>query len=284
MKEIELALSQGKVAGLQWGDDDKPLIIALHGWLDNAASFHRLGPLLGEHYRFVAVDLPGHGHSDYLQPGAAYYIWESLDALYDICQCFAGQDIHLLGHSMGGVMAGLYSATFPQQIKSLILIDSMGPITTSAKQAPEQLAKGILEHRKPAPVLKVFRCLQDAIDARVKASQTLQGEEIAPVVERNLIAAEGGLCWRTDPRLRRASKVRFTEDQVEAFWSNIKIPVCGVVAERGIIPSQWLQARGALIDKLTVNRVAGHHHLHCQKEGAETSANLIHEFLKALEL
>lgn len=279
MKEIELALSQGKVTGIQWGDDDKPLLLALHGWLDNAASFHRLAPLLANDFRIVAIDLPGHGHSDYLPAGACYYIWESLDALYDVCQCFSGRDIFLLGHSMGGVMAGLYCATFPEQIKKLVLLDSMGPMITPPQQAPEQLAKGILEHRKPPSMLKVFKDQSAAVAARLKSSQTLSADEISPVVARNLIATEGGYCWRTDSRLRRASKVRLTEDQVASFWGNIHLPVCALVAEQGIIPAQWLQQRGALLSDLTLHKVPGHHHFHCQQEGAEKSASIINQFL-----
>jgi len=279
MKEIELAISQGKITGIQWGEDDKPLILALHGWLDNAASFHRLGPLLAEHYRLVAIDMPGHGHSDYLPPGASYYIWESLDALYDVCQCFGGKDIQLLGHSMGGVMAGLYAATFPEQINKLILIDSMGPLSTPPEQSPQQLAKGILEHRKPSSTLRVFSDEAAAVAARLKSSQTLAEDEIGPVVRRNLIVTEGGFCWRTDSRLRRASKVRLTEDQVSAFWKNIKAPVCALIAEQGIIPAQWLNERSALLADLTMDKVSGHHHFHCQQQGAADSAQLIHQFL-----
>ena len=46
------------------GQQGKPLLIALHGWLDNGASFLPLAPYLAD-FHLVCVDLPGHGHSDH---------------------------------------------------------------------------------------------------------------------------------------------------------------------------------------------------------------------------
>ena len=51
------------VASKTHGDPQNPWVIALHGWLDNAASFNALAPLLKDVY-VIALDLPGHGHSD----------------------------------------------------------------------------------------------------------------------------------------------------------------------------------------------------------------------------
>ena len=51
-----------KLAGLSWGDPSNRPLLALHGWLDNAASFSQLAPLLTDFY-VVAVDLTGHGQS-----------------------------------------------------------------------------------------------------------------------------------------------------------------------------------------------------------------------------
>ena len=62
MKEISLDTARGPIVGLRSGDPDGPKLLALHGWLDNAASFVPLMPELAR-YDFVALDLPGHGAS-----------------------------------------------------------------------------------------------------------------------------------------------------------------------------------------------------------------------------
>ncbi|WP_345917322.1 alpha/beta fold hydrolase [Cobetia crustatorum] len=81
-----LAPARGEVASLA----RPPTWLALHGWLDNAASFSRLAPLLCARLgiRIVAIDMVGHGHSSPQGPEGDYAVWdychdvvEALDAL-----------------------------------------------------------------------------------------------------------------------------------------------------------------------------------------------------------
>ena len=57
---ITLTLDNQTIGAIAYGDSSKPLIIALHGWLDNAASFIELAALLNQYY-IIALDFPGHG-------------------------------------------------------------------------------------------------------------------------------------------------------------------------------------------------------------------------------
>ena len=63
--------------GIEWGNPEGPLIIALHGWLDNALSFSVLAPHLAQ-FRLVALDLSGQGHSDHRSADATYHIWDDV--------------------------------------------------------------------------------------------------------------------------------------------------------------------------------------------------------------
>ncbi len=68
-RELSLELPHLRLAAQAWGDPQLPRLLALHGWLDNAASFDRLAPLLCGHFHIVAIDLPGHGRSGHRPPG-----------------------------------------------------------------------------------------------------------------------------------------------------------------------------------------------------------------------
>ena len=68
-RELTLDLPHLRLAARAWGDPSLPPLLALHGWLDNAASFDRLAPLLCEHFHIVALDLPGHGRSGHRPAG-----------------------------------------------------------------------------------------------------------------------------------------------------------------------------------------------------------------------
>ena len=61
-RDVRLLLPNLSLAARDWGPAAAPPVLALHGWLDNAASFDRLAPLL-DGLRIVALDLPGHGRS-----------------------------------------------------------------------------------------------------------------------------------------------------------------------------------------------------------------------------
>jgi pimeloyl-ACP methyl ester carboxylesterase len=65
----------GRLAGLAWRCPDAPRVLALHGWLDNAASFI---PLALPKLDLVALDLPGHGHSVHRHPSARYHFVDYL--------------------------------------------------------------------------------------------------------------------------------------------------------------------------------------------------------------
>mgnify|MGYP006388282055 CR=1 FL=1 len=60
-----------QLAGLSWGEPGEKPLLALHGWLDNAASFIPLLPLL-EKYHVVALDFAGHGGSEHRAAGYDY--------------------------------------------------------------------------------------------------------------------------------------------------------------------------------------------------------------------
>ena len=57
-------------------------MLALHGYLDNCATFERLFRLMPlDKFRFIAMDLPGHGMSDHIPPGMNYTMTDGLHVL-----------------------------------------------------------------------------------------------------------------------------------------------------------------------------------------------------------
>src|SRR5688500_18042292 len=96
----------GAVAGLRNGREGAPRVLALHGWLDNAASFVPLAPYLDD-VDLVAIDLPGHGRSAHLPPGADYSFAGALHSVLDAADALGWDTFALLGHSMGAGIGSL---------------------------------------------------------------------------------------------------------------------------------------------------------------------------------
>ena len=68
LAEIRLPGGRGGLAALRGGDPQGPKLLALHGWLDNAASFAPMAAHLAA-FDLVALDLPGHGASSHRAEG-----------------------------------------------------------------------------------------------------------------------------------------------------------------------------------------------------------------------
>jgi pimeloyl-ACP methyl ester carboxylesterase len=136
-EDILLDTRQGRLAGLGWRVEYAPRVLCLHGWLDNAASFSPLAPLLDRLDR-VALDLPGHGYSEHRHFSTRYHFVDYLFNVDAALDTLGWEDCHLVGHSLGAAIAAVYGAGAPERVRSLVLLDSMGPISVTPEGAAPQ--------------------------------------------------------------------------------------------------------------------------------------------------
>lgn len=253
------------LAGLQWqqsGADGIP-VLCLHGWLDNAASFQLMAPLLCASRAVTSVDLPGHGYSDHRPEGYGYTLLDYVQDLADLVDRI-GQPVHIVAHSLGGIVSSLFAATRPEHLQSLTLIDSLGPYVARAEDFPERLGRGLakaLAHgRKPMPVYESVEAAEKAREGGVLPLSSLAARQL---VSRNLRPVDGGWTWRTDSQLRLHSLSALTEEQVLANLSAIAVPVLLLQAEDGLVKSDdRYRRRIAAVKRIEHRRVPGTHHLH----------------------
>lgn len=265
-REIELALPHLRLAARAWGDPALPPLLALHGWLDNAASFDRLAPLLCEHFHIVAIDLPGHGRSDWRAPGAWYHFVDAPGDVLAAADMLGWRKFSLLGHSLGGAIASMFAALLPDRIARLLLIEALGPISGAAEHALAQWQRALTERQRYAEKnLRVFRTPDEAIVARVQAN-ALSREAAAILVGRGLKPVRGGFNWSTDPRLTLASPLRLTEDKVLAILAGIRAPTVLIAAqpEAPYMQRDVMLRRIAQIENIAVHQMPGSHHLHLE--------------------
>lgn len=263
MWERVVTLHDGRrIALLDNDQQGKPLLVALHGWLDNSASFLPLAPFLGE-FHLVCVDLPGHGRSDHKSTPYVFVDW--LDDLYQLSQAAGWQRFMLLGHSLGALIASAYAGVFPEQVARLIMLEGLGPLSQPDELVPEQLRRAILNRsRTRERVSAGFASIDEAIGARCKVA------DISPaaarfICERQLIARDGRWHWRSDPRLRDLSPLRMSEGQAQALIQAIVCPVLFIRGEQGFaaLLEQW-QLRAGAFRQIEMAVVAGNHHFHME--------------------
>ena len=262
--ELHVETSLGELAALQWGRPDALPLLALHGWLDNAASFTRLSPLLAAHRRVIALDLPGHGHSAHLPHNARrYHIVDQVDHVLDAADALGLGQFDLLGHSLGAGIASLIAAAAPKRIRKLTLIEGLGPLADDGSQTLSRWRNAYAQHTKARRKPRVFASIDDAVAARVAAGG-LTADEARPIVARNLQKVAGGYVWRSDPRLRLATPLRIEEVQLRRLLTGIEVPTLLLLAEPATpyLPTTLMDARAACVADIHVERRNGPHHLH----------------------
>ena len=262
MQELRFELAHLSLSGLAMGSPDKPLILALHGWLDNAASFVPLSAYLDDYY-VVAIDLAGHGHSAHRAAGNHYHQVDFVQDLHELVESQGWQRFILLGHSMGGIIASLYASCFSEKISHLITIEAFGPLTQDADTSARQLRESIESRLKVnRSVARHPTSLAQTIDARIKAGD-ISREAATLLVERNVGQQDGQYYFKTDRRLRTVSSLRFTLPQAEAFMRHIRCPVLVIIGDKGFISlREALTERRSWLAHLNTAECAGHHHLH----------------------
>ncbi|AHY43254.1 alpha/beta hydrolase [Stutzerimonas decontaminans] len=277
-EEVRLSLPHLDVAAHIYGPDDGKPVLALHGWLDNAATFSRLAPRL-EGLRIVALDLPGHGHSEHRPAGAAYNIWDYAHDVLQVAEQFGWQRFSLLGHSMGAIVSVLLAGALPERIERLALIDGVIPYTGEAYSAPQKLGAALEallavdDKRKP-----VYATFDQAVQARMKGVGAVSREAAELLAQRGLMPVPGGYTWRTDARLMLPSAMRLTRAHALAFVARVTCSASLVLAEQGLMNQPELME---LVDGLPfdVQRLPGGHHLHLDDEaGAEAVAEVFNAF------
>jgi len=267
MREITLDTARGKVTALQSGNPDGEKILCLHGWLDNAASFIPLMPLL-ENYDVVALDMPGHGGSQHRLPGYDYVFVDWIHDVLDVLDSLGWQKAHLLGHSMGGAIATIVAASAPERVDKLLLIEALGPISGIAEEAGQRLRQAVaarryLDNDKAA---RVIPDLETAVSARLAASNMTR-DAARLIVQRNLQEVKGGFVWRSDPRMMLPTHVRTDESFIRSWIRAIEAQTLVIAADPA--PAYFTpEQRDARLAELKNGRavvIPGGHHLHMEK-------------------
>ena len=108
-----------QVSGLRWGDAS-PELVLVHGGAQNAHTFDTVA--LAMQRPLVAIDLPGHGHSDASPAGSAAFRSHANDVATALSQVTT-PPLPIVGMSLGGLTAIVLAATRPDLVSSLVLID-----------------------------------------------------------------------------------------------------------------------------------------------------------------
>ena len=261
-REITIDLGHHRLQGLEWGPAEGFPVLAIHGWLDNAASFAGLAPMLKD-FRVTALDLSGHGRSEHRPEKHSHYFVDWVPEILEAADVLGYERFVLVGHSMGVGISSLVPSAAPGRVARLVFLEGAGPLTTPPEEAPILLRRALEDERRVATsTARVHQDLASAVAARCQGTD-LDPTSVRDLVERSVESTDGGVRFTFDPRLKTRSRWRFTEEQVLAFLAAIDCPVLAVRAASGWpIPEEQMTMRLDAIPDVTRIEVEGGHHVH----------------------
>jgi pimeloyl-ACP methyl ester carboxylesterase len=273
VRDITLQAGSLRLAARVWGEEGGQRVLALHGWLDNAASFVPLAAEL-DGIQLVALELAGHGHSAHRPPGSAYHFVDNIPDVLAAADALGWERFTLLGHSLGAGVASFTAAAAPGRIEQLLLIEGLGPLSGVPADEAHRLQRYLRQHvsqgkrrRRRYPSLEAAAAQRAAKGGLSSAAARLlagRGTEV-----------QGGeeVSWRHDPRLIFTSPHYYTEEQVLAVLQAVEVPTVLVMAEEGLLQRRPTTAgRCAALANLKVVHLPGGHHLHMENPAAVAAA------------
>lgn len=265
-----------------WGPDDGMPILAMHGWLDNAATFDLLAPLLPD-YRIVSVDFPGHGFSDHLPACGIYHHSDRVIQMFQVADALGWEKFSILGHSMGGIIGAFMASIFPERIEKIVAIDASPFLSVYTTNIIEACRRYYQESKKNPIHHTVYLNHDEAAIRRVAINPKFQIR-----LESALILTKGGVkgvpsgySWTFDLKLLLPNFMSIDEAAITDAMQKITAPFCLIVAETGILKSDDdYQKKLKAIATLEIHECPGGHHLHLDEP--QGMAKVLNQFLARL--
>jgi pimeloyl-ACP methyl ester carboxylesterase len=256
-----------------------PAVLFLHGWLDHSHGFDLVAQHLPDTWRLVLLDFRGMGRSAHLPRGAHYAFTDYLVDVEATLRAVGLEAAHLVGHSLGGIVATAYAAARPSRVLGLTLIESLGPTGGGPEVALTRL-RGFLDDLERPPRRKRYPSVEAAA-ARLRENNSSLPEDVALHLARHgTEPLEDGVVFRFDPAHRRRFGFGYDEAQWLALSEAVRCPVQLLLGSDGFrLEEAQAQARLAALRPTRPPLVLpGGHHVHLEQP--EAVARAVVEFLR----
>lgn len=215
VRRESVALDDGRqLSALVWGTGPAELVL-LHGGGQNAHTWDTVAMALGT--ALVAIDLPGHGHSDERRPGAGEY-----DAANDVAvviRALAPDARAVVGMSYGGLTTLALSQVAPELIRRLVLVDVTPGVTPEKSHAIADFLDG------PDSFPDFDEILARTIEFNPTRSVSSLRRGILHNAEQQ---TDGTWVWRHQRHHLGKEKVRPARPDPEKLWSavsEVRVPL-----------------------------------------------------------
>ena len=269
---------------LDWGNEDKPPLLLVHGGRDHAHNWDWVASALRSDYHIIAPDLRGHGDSAWAV-GGMYAISDFVLDIAQLLEAVGDFPVRIVSHSLGGMISLQYTGLFPERVEKLVAIEGLGPppkriAEMKATPGHERLQNWIGDMQKLAGrTPRRYPSVQDAMKRMQEVNSFLSADQARHLTIHGVARNEDGtFSWKFDNYVRASAPYRFDEDEVRTIWSRITCPTLLVRGTESWASDPLVDGRMDAFDNATARNFenAGHwvHH-----DRLEDFVDLVRDFL-----
>ena len=174
-------------------------------------------------------------------------------------------------------MCLLYAAAFPENVKRMVLLESLGPFARADDEVPEIIAER-LTGRDYVEIPFPHETLESAAKSLQKTFPLIPDDAALHMAHHGTHFKGGRYRWKYDPILRYRTTTAMSEGQIEAFIRRLKCPILFVYGTESDFMKSVRGHRAQLFPNAKIVPVdgAGHHIPH---EKPEELADAVVPFL-----
>lgn len=235
MEETLITIRGLKICLCTWGPEEGPLVLCLHGILEQGAAWSEVAIRLAQKgYRVIAPDLRGHGRSDRVGKGGSYNLIDFLGDIDAIVEILAGKAFILVGHSLGSVLGAVFATIRPQRIKNIVLVETILPTLNDDDDPTDSLTSQLNSMAAP-PEHPVFPDVKTAAERLRKATPAISPALAMLLAQRITEPCKGGVRWRWEPLLRTRAGISLNgigRSRYLNLLKKIKVPITLVYGDQ----------------------------------------------------
>lgn len=209
-----------------WGNEANPPLLLIHGNRDHARTWDQVAVRLRNDYCVYAVDLRGHGDSQWAV-GGQYSLPEFVLDIAMLGQDLDRYPLTIIGHSLGGAVALEYTGVFPQHVSKVVAIEGLGPRAGEPTPASRRMRHWInhmqeFDKRTPRRYGSVEEAVQRMLEENPHLSEAMAHHLTVHASRPN---DDGTLSWKFDNYVRLHSPYEFNVAEAREIWNQISCPV-----------------------------------------------------------
>ena len=200
-------------------------VVIIHGFMDHHIAWEEIALSLFEKgLSVISYDQRGHGRSSHVTSSSQYHFPDYISDLHRLLEVLNISKCHLVGHSMGGTIASIFTSIFPNMVQKLFLIEGLGPSHENEEQSFQRLHRHFYQRTRQVQH-KIYPTLFDLCN-RIQRIYPYISDEQAITFARYLgiEVKSGGWTWRYDVRHKDAAAISFHSGRHIQLLSHIKAP------------------------------------------------------------